>query len=190
VNSPPPADWSDLAAPWHAEGTTVSREDIAAHLVRRRRQLLMLTLVELLVGAMGVAAALWLAFMPRLRWMGLLIIACSLGSAVLRVRARRRREPAGTADLLSSLRESIAYQEWLAHELGFGRAMLFITLLPIVSVLSVLLRDLHGTTPFGFVATAVAATSALAALAWNLVLTRRTRRCSARLRDIAARLAP
>jgi hypothetical protein len=139
----------------------------------------------------GVVAALWLAFgfAAHLRWMGLLIAAFALVSAFAMVRTRRHGGPAGTSDLAGSLRESIAWQEWLLHELRFGRALNFVTLLAGISVLSVQLRELQATSAMGFAASAAVCTSVLVALAWNLVLTRRARRRSARLRDLSAGLA-
>jgi hypothetical protein len=190
MNSESHSDWIDLAGTWHAEAAQVSVDDIQSYLARRRREALLVTLAEFLVTALGVGAGLWLGLATRLHWMGLLIAAFALGAEIARIRARRRPEPGGTSELVESLRESIEYQDWLVHELRFGRALSFVALIAIVCVLSLQLRAVHATSALAFIGTFAAAVGVLAALVWNLVLARRALRQGARLRRIVARLAP
>jgi predicted sugar kinase len=62
MNEMPPADWSDLAKLWQADGAAVSIDDIERHMRRERAQMLGVLIAEIGGLAVGTGAAVWLFF--------------------------------------------------------------------------------------------------------------------------------
>jgi hypothetical protein len=188
VNTLEPDEWSDLAKLWQADAAGVSLQEIDAHLERERRHLRGVTLAELAgMGAGIVAAAMVVFFTPHVI-MGIVIIAFGGTSAWITFRMRREVGPPASVDLLQSLKDSIAREDWLAGQLLLGRALSFVALFAIVSALSV---QLHKTQAFSanlLIAAGVGCAMALVALGWNLLLTARSRRRLARLRYLDERM--
>ena len=181
-------EWNDLAKMWQADAAGVSLEDIDAHLQREKRQMAGVTAAE--IGGLGagfIAAACVLLFTPHV-WMGVLILAFGGASAWLTLRQRRASAPPGSRDFLQSLKDSIAREDWLAEQLRFGRALSFVALFAIVLATSMQLLRLNAFSATGLTAAGIGCVVVLGALAWNLLLTMRSRRRRARLRYLAERM--
>jgi MFS family permease len=188
MNEQPVSDWTDLSKMWQADAAAVSMDEIDEHLRRQRRQLRVVTAVELAGVSLGVFAAGWLAFFTPYRWMGLVVGLFAIASASLVVRLRRESSPAGAVDALQSLKESIGREDWIAEQLRFGRALSFVALFSFVMVTSSHLLRFHAMPTIGLLAVTAGAVYVVGVIAWNLVLTRRTRRRRARLEYIEKRL--
>ena len=188
MNEKPGSDWNDLSKLWQADAAAVSVDDIDAHLARQERQMRMATLGELLGLCFGVVAAAWLVFMSPYRGMGVVVGAFALVSAVVIIRMRREPPPSGSVDVLQSLKDSLDREDWIAEQLRFGRASSFVALFAIVQATGSQLRN-HTLAPaLTLAAGATAAACVLAALVWNLVLSRRSRRRRHRLEYLQDRL--
>jgi len=184
------SDWSDLAKLWQAEAAAVSVDDIDAHLKRHRHHMRMVTLAELAGVALGVGAAMWLAFFLPYPWMGLTVGVFAVLSAVVTVRLRREPAPSGSVDVLQSLKDSLDREDWIAEQLRFGRALSFVALFAIVSAVGSQLRHFSTSSTVALMAGSVAAACVIAALVWNLVLVRRSRTRRKRLEYLKDRLKP
>ena len=136
MNSPASQDWNDLAKLWQADAAGISLQEIDAHLERERRHLRGVTLSEMAgIGAGVIAAGLLLFFSPHVI-MGVVIIAFGGASAWLTLRMRREGAPPASVDLMQSLKDSIAREDWMAGQLRLGRALSYVALFAIVSALS------------------------------------------------------
>ena len=180
-------DWNDLAKMWQADAAAVLPEEIDAHLRRERRHMLGVALAEMAGLAAGVIAAVYVVLLTHV-WMGVLIITFGGVSAWLALRMRREAAPAGSIDLLQSLKDSLDREDWLAGQLRLGRALSFVALFAIVMAVSMQLFRLQAFSATGAIAAGVGCAVVLGALAWNLVLTVRSRRRKVRLKYLEARL--
>jgi uncharacterized integral membrane protein len=190
MNEMPPADWSDLAKLWQADGAAVSIDDIERHMRRERAQMLGVLIAEIGGLAVGTGAAVWLFFFTRFTWLGLVTAVFGGISAFVAMRMRREREPSGATDLLQSLKESIAREDWIEEQLRFGRALSFVALFAVIIATSVHLQHFHAISSLGLTAAIVSSAYVTGVLVWNLVLTRRARRRRARLEYVNERLKP
>lgn len=187
MNEKPASDWNDLAKLWQADAAAVSVDEIDAHLKRQRRQMLVVTQMEVAGAIFGVVAAAWLALLMY-RWLGALVGVFAIVSAAVMVRTRREPAPSGTVDALQSLKDSIAREDWITEQLRFGRAGSYVALFAIVMVTSAQLRYVGGISTLGLSAAGVAGAYVAGGLVWNLVLMRRSRRRRERLEYINERL--
>jgi hypothetical protein len=187
VTQLPQDDWNDLARMWQADAAGVSLGDIDAHLRRERRQMLGVTVAEMAGLGAGIVAAAAVVFFSHV-WLGVVVALFGGTSAWITLRMRREGAPPGSADLMQSLKDSIEREDWLAGQLRLGRALSFVALFAIVIATSVQLFRLKAFSATGLTAAAVGSLVVLAALAWNLVLTMRSRRRLGRLRYLAERL--
>jgi hypothetical protein len=184
----PTSDWNDLAKMWQADAAGVSLEEIDRHLQREKRQMWGVAAAELAgLGAGIVAAACVLFFTPH-TWMGLLIILFGGTSALITLRMRREVHPPGAVNVLQSLKDSIAREDWIAEQLRLGRALSLVALFAIVMATSQQLFRLKAFSAAGLTAAGIGCAVVLGALAWNLVLTRRAQRRRARLLFLDDRL--
>lgn len=183
----PQDDWNDLARLWQADAAGVSLSDIDAHLQRERRQMLGVAVAELAGLGAGIVAAAAVVFFAHV-WMGVVIALFGGISAWITLRMRREGAPPGSADLMQSLKDSIEREDWLAGQLRLGRVLSFVALFAIVIATSVQLFRLKAFSAAGLTAAAIGSLVVLAALAWNLVLTVRSRRRLARLQYFEERL--
>lgn len=190
MNTPAPDDWNELAKLWQADAAGVSLQEIDAHLERERRHLRGVTLAEMAgIGVGIIAAALLLFFSPHVG-MGVVIILFGGVSAWITLRMRREGGPPASVDLMQSLTDSIAREDWMAGQLRLGRALSFVGLFAIVSALSAHLHRVQAFSSGTLIAAGTGCAVVLAALAWNLVLTRRSRRRLARLQYLHERMRP
>ena len=137
---------------------------------------------------LALAAALWLAFMSPYRWMGLVVGVFAIVSSAVAIRMRREQAPSGSVDVLQSLKDSLDREDWIAEQLRFGRVLSFVALFAIVQATGSQLRN-HALSPaFTMAAGGIAAAFVVAALAWNLVLSRRSRTRRQRLEFLKDRL--
>jgi hypothetical protein len=185
---PTSSDWNDLAKMWQADAAGVSLQEIDRHLRREKRHLWLVTAAELAGLAAGVAAAACVLFFTPHTVMGVVIILFGGTCALITLRMRRAGPPPGSVDVLQSLKDSIAREDWLADQLRLGRALSFVALFAIVLATSLQLFRLQAFSATGLGAAGIGCAVVLAALAWNLVLTLRTRRRRARLQYLNDRL--
>jgi hypothetical protein len=189
MNEPTQAEWQELARLWKTGIVPVAVEDIEKCHLHQRRKILAVTTVELTAAVLGVAAALWLMFVPRFHGVGIVIAAFALGSSFVVMRTRRVPVPQGHADLRESLKSSLNYQDWMAEQLRYGRALSFVALFAITIAASVQLLNFASATRPGLSATAVAALAVCAALARNVTLTWQVARHTKRLQSFSEKLA-
>jgi hypothetical protein len=187
MNHPSTSDWSELTRLWQAEGAAVSIDELERHVQRERRGMRALAALELAGLGLGVLVGVWLSLTsPHQGLSGIFIAFCLImgWTAVRRVDA----EPLGGDDLLTSLRISMAREDWVASQLRFGRALSFVVLFIIVFLGSHLMRNFATTTVWSFVALGAAGAWVCGVLAWNLALVRRSARRRQRLESYATRL--
>ena len=188
VNEKLASDWNDLSKLWQAEAAAVSVDDIDAHLKRHERQMRMAALGEFLGVGLGVAAAVWLAFMSPYRWMGLVVGVFAVVSSAVAIRLRREKVASGSVDVQQSLKDSLDREDWIAEQLRFGRALSFVALFAIVQATGSQLRN-HALAPeLTMTAGGIAAAFVIATLAWNQVLARRSRARRQRLEYLKDRM--
>ena len=154
MNQPPDGDWQELAKLWQSDAAPVSVADIENLHQQQRRRLRAATAAELIATTLGIAASAWLAFQHRFLWVSVLAVAFAAASAFVVLRARRVPPPA-SGDLLTSLKGSLAYQDWLGDQLRYGRALSFVALFAILIAASVQLMHV-ATAPSHLFATAAA----------------------------------
>jgi MFS family permease len=188
MNELSPSDWNDLSKMWQADAAAVSMDEIDEYLRRQRRQLRVVTAVELAGVSLGVIAAGWLAILTPYRWMGLVVALFAIASAIMVVRMRREPASAGAVDALQSLKESIGREDWIAEQLRFGRALSFVALFSFVMVTSSQLTRFQTIPKIGLMAVTAGAVYVVGVITWNLLLTRSTHRRRARLEYIKERL--
>ena len=181
MNQPPDGDWQELARLWQSDVAPVSVEDIEKLHESQRRRLRAATAVELVGTTLGIVASTWLAFQSRFLWVGALAAAFAAASAFVLLRARRLPGPPASGDLLKSLKGSLEYQDWLADQLRYGRALSFVALFAILFAASVQLMQVATATSSHLFATAAAGAAVVAALVWNVALTWNVMRRIARL---------
>lgn len=173
---------------WQADAARVSPEEIDAHLQREKRLMARVRAAELLgLGAGVVAAACVLFFTPH-TGMGVVIVLFGGGAAWLTLRLRREFVPSVSLDLLQSLKESLAREDWLTEQLRFGRALSFVALFAIVMAIALQLLRTKSFSVAALTAAGIGCAVVLMALAWNLLLTLRSRRRRLRLLYLDQRL--
>ena len=181
MNQPPEGEWQDLSSLWQSEVTPVSTADIERLHELQRVRLRVATAAELSVALLGIVAAYWLAIVSRFLWVGVFTAATATASAVVVLRARRRPAPPVSDNLLESLKGSLAWQDWLAEQLRYGRALSFVALFAIVIAASDQLMHMAAATSSRLLAIAAAGTAVVAAVAWNMALAWNVRRRKSRL---------
>jgi MFS family permease len=187
MSSQPASDWKDLSRLWQAEGAAVSLDELERYVKRERRSMRALATAELAGLGLGVLVGVWLSLWSPYFWLaGVFIAFCVvMGWVALR---RTDAEPQGGDDLLTSLRISMAREDWVASQLRFGRALSFVVLFVIVFLGSHMMRNFAAVHSGSFLALGVAAAWVCAVLAWNLSLVRRSARRRQRLESYASRL--
>lgn len=187
MTSQPAGDWKDLSRVWQAEGAAVSLAELEQYMKRERRGMRALATAELAGLGLGVLVGAWLSLWSPYFWLaGVFIAFCVvMGWVALR---RTDPEPQGGDDLLTSLRISMAREDWVASQLRFGRALSFVVLFVIVFLGSHMMRNFAAVNYGSFMALGVAAAWVCAVLAWNLSLVRRSARRRQRLESYAHRL--
>jgi hypothetical protein len=188
MNQQHDGEWRELSRLWQGNVAPVTVEDIERLHVLQHRRLRAITAAELTVTALGIAAAFWLAFVSRFLWVGVLTATFAAASAVVFLRARRLPSPPGSRDLLQSLKGSLAYQDWLAEQLRYGRGLSFVALFAIVIAASEQLMHVATVPPMRLLATAAAGAAVVAALAWNVALAWKAWRRKARLTGFIEKL--
>jgi hypothetical protein len=181
-------NWARLAALWHARAAEVMPEEVGRHERRQRRHMWALAAAE--AGGMGLAfiASAWMAMHTAFVAMSGISLVFFAVSAYLHHRMRNEPEPWGNRDLLSSLAEDMAREQWILRQLGVGRAVSMLTLACMLLLGADHLR-FFASTPPGLLWTMLSITLAvLGVLMWNLVLTRRARNRLRGLSDYAAAL--
>jgi len=187
MTSQPAGDWKDLSRVWQAEGAAVSLDELEAHRQRERAAMRSLAAVEMAGLGLGIAVGFWLSITSYYFWLASVFIAFCLVMGWVALR-RGHAEPLGGDDLLTSLRISMAREDWVASELRFGRALSFVVLFVIVFLGSHMMRNFAAVNYGSFMALGVAAAWVCAVLAWNLSLVRRSARRRQRLESYAHRL--
>jgi hypothetical protein len=182
-----PAEWIELTRLWQAEGAAVSLDELEAHMQRERAAMRALAGVELAGLALGVAVGIWLSITSPFIWLSSVFIAFCLVMGWVAYR-RNHAEPVGGDDLLTSLRISMAREDWVASELRFGRALSFVVLFVIVFMTSHVMRHFATASAGSLLALGAAAAWVCGVLAWNVVLVRRSTRRRHRLESYATRL--
>ena len=182
-----PAEWLELTRLWQAEGAAVSIDEFESYAKRERAAMRRLAAVELAGLGLGIAVALWLSFTSPHFWLSGVFIAFSLVMSWVALR-RRDDEPLGGDDLLTSLRISMAREEWVASQLRFGRALSFVVLFVIVFMASHLMRHFATVDAGSLLALGAAAVWVCGVLGWNMSLVRRSTRRHQRLESYATRL--
>ena len=182
-----PAEWMELTRLWQAEGAAVSLEELEDHMQRERRAMRSLAAVELAGLGLGIAVGIWLSITGHYFWLASVFIAFCLVMGWVALR-RGPAEPLGGDDLLTSLRISMAREDWVASELRFGRALSFVVLFVIVFFASHMMRNFAAASGGSLLALAVASAWVCGVLAWNIVLVRRSARRRQRLESYLVRL--
>jgi len=188
MNQPRDDDWQELAKLWQSDVAPVSVADIEKLHESQRRRLGAATAAELIGTALGIVASTWLAFQSRFLWVGALAAAFAAASTFVLLRARRLPCPPPSGDLLGSLKGSLAYQDWLADQLRYGRALSFVALFAIFFAASVQLMHMATAASSHLFATAAAGAAVVAALVWNLALSWNVMRRTARLSGFMEKL--
>jgi hypothetical protein len=189
MNQPPDHDWQELAKLWQSGTAPVSVVDIENLNQRQRRRLRAATAAEFIGTALGIVASAWLAFQHRFLWVGVLAAAFAAASAFVVLRARRLPYPPVSGDLMRSLKGSLVYQDWLADQLRYGRALSFVALFAILIAASVQLMHVVTATPSRLFATGAAGAAVVAALVWNMALAWNVRRRTQRLSEFMVQLS-
>jgi hypothetical protein len=182
-----PGDWLELTRLWQAEGAAVSIDELENHARRERAAMHRLATAEMAGLGLGIAVGVWLSVTSFYFWLASVFIAFCLVMGWVALR-RGHAEPLGGDDLLTSLRISMAREDWVASELRFGRALSFVVLFVIVFLASHMMRHFATTSGGSLFALAAAAAWVYGVLAWNFVLLRRSARRRQRLESYATRL--
>lgn len=188
MNQQAPDQWQELARIWKTGDAPVTVADVEELHARQHRRLRIARAVELACSVLGIVAALWLALVSRFLWVGVLTVVFSAASVCFVLRARRMPVPQGSADLLESLKESLAYLDWLAEQWRYGRMLGFMALFAVVMAASTQLMQLASATRSGLLATAAAGVAISTALGWNMMLAWQVRRSTARLQAFRMKL--
>jgi hypothetical protein len=178
-------NWRELATLWHARTSEVMPEEVEKHACRQRRDMMALAAAEAGSMALAVFAAVWIAMHTAFVAMSGISLVFFAVSAYLHHRMRNEPEPTGSRDLLSSLAEDLAREQWVLRQLGVGRAVSMLTLACMVILGADHLR-FYASTPAELLwAMLVIGLMVLGVLVWNLVLTRRARTRLRMLSDYA-----
>ncbi len=188
MNQQAPDQWQELARIWKTGDAPVTVADVEELHARQHRRLRIARAVELACSVLGIVAALWLALVSRFLWVRVLTVVFSAASVCFVLRARRMPVPQGSADLLESLKESLAYLDWLAEQWRYGRMLGFMALFAVVMAASTQLMQLASATRSGLLATAAAGVAISTALGWNMMLAWQVRRSTARLQAFRMKL--
>jgi len=186
----PPPDWDDLSKRWQADASAVSIGDIDEYLRRERRQMRLMIVMELAGVGLGLFAAAWLTFFTPHRWLGVVVATFAVVSAVFAVRMRREPPASGSVDVMSSLKDSIEREDYMAEQLRLGRALSFVALFSIVMATASQMIKFHTISSVGLAAAIAGGCYVAGVVAWNLVLTRRARLRRDRLVYLHDRLKP
>lgn len=187
MNTPLPEDWNDLAKMWQADAAGVSLEEVDEHLRRQKRQMAGVAAAEFAGLGAGLVAAALVLVLTHL-WLGVVIIVFGGVSAWIALRLRRAGRIQGSGDLMQSLKDSIDREDWIAEQLRFGRVLSFVALFAIVQATSAQLFRLKAFSATVLTAAGIGCAVVLAALAWNLWLTARSKRRRARLEYLDDRM--
>ena len=182
-----PADWMELTRLWQAEGAAVSLDELEAHRQRERAAMRSLAAVEMAGLGLGIAVGFWLSITSYYFWLASVFIAFCLVMGWVALR-RGHAEPLGGDDLLTSLRISMAREDWVAAQLRFGRALSFVVLFVIVFMASHMMRHYATVETGSLWALGAAAAWVCGVLGWNISLVRRSKRRRQRLESYATRL--
>ena len=178
-------NWNDLAKLWRTQSASLPVGDIERQVRLQRAQMFALAAFEVTIMVLAFIACLWVAMQTAMVTMAGIVFTFYGVCAFLQYRMRREPAPAGSDDLLSSLENSIARDEWNLAQLGIGRALSFLTLFAMVMIASDHLRHFN-TTPPARLWTLLAITGVvLTVLGGNLLLTRRTRARQRRIESFA-----
>jgi hypothetical protein len=175
-------NWRELAALWHTRMSEVMPEEVEKHARRQRRHMMALATAEAGGLALAFIAAVWIAMHTAFVAMSAISLVFFAVSGYLHHRMRNEPEPQGTRDLMSSMREDLAREEWVLRQLGVGRAVSMLTLGSMLILGADHLRYFAFTPPARLWAMLVIAVMVAAVLVWNAVLTRRAR---ARMRSLS-----
>jgi hypothetical protein len=187
MTSQPTSDWNDLTRLWQAEGAAVSLDELEQYMKRERRGMRALATAELAGLGLGVLVGIWLSLSSPYFWLSGVFIAFCLVMGWVALR-RADAEPQGGDDLLTSLRISMAREDWVASQLRFGRALSFVVLFVIVFLGSHMIRNFARAESGSLLALAAAAVWVCGVLGWNLLLVRRSARRRRRLESYASHL--
>jgi hypothetical protein len=168
-------NWRELAALWHSRMSEVLPEEIEKHARRQHRHMMALAVAEAGGLALAFVAAVWIAMHTAFVAMSAISLVFFAVSGYLHHRMRNEPAPQGNRDVLSSLNEDIAREEWVLRQLGVGRAVSMLTLASMVILGADHLRFFAGTPPERLWAMLTIAVMVLAVLAWNILLTVRAR---------------
>jgi hypothetical protein len=173
--------WQELGRIWKTGNTPVTVADIEALHARQHHRVRIARAAEFACSALGVVAALWLAFVSPLRWVGILTVVFSIATVFFTLRLRRMPVPHGAADLVKSLDVFLTRLDRLAEQLRYGRALGFMAVFAVVMAASNQL--MRPTVPPRSVlfATAGAGVAISAVLAWNMIVAWQVWRRSAQL---------
>lgn len=188
MNQPAREEWGDLSRVWRTGDLPVAGAEVEKLHERQRRRAQVARVAELICALVGVTAALWLALVSRFRMLGILTAVFQVASVYFVLRSRRLPDVPGSAGLLQSLQSSLAYQDWLAEQLRYGRVLGFVALFAVVMSASTQLLHMPEATRSGLLAAATAATAISTALAWNMTLAWQVWRRSARLNAFRRKL--
>jgi hypothetical protein len=178
-------NWRELAILWHARTSEVMPEAVERHARRQRRHMRAIAIAEAGAMALAFVAAAWIAMHTAFVAMSGISLVFFAVSAYLHHRLRNEPEPRGDRDLLSSLEEDRAREQWVLRQLGVGRAVSMLTLACMVILGADHLRFYSSTPPELLWAMLVIALLVLGVLIWNIVLTRRARARMRALSDYA-----
>ena len=181
-------NWRELAALWHTRMSEVMPEQVEAHARRQRRHMTALATAEAGGLALAFIAAVWIATHTAFVAMSAISLVFFAVSGYLHHRMRNEPEPRGMQDLLSSLAEDVAREQWILRQLGVGRAVSMLTLGSMVILGADHLRFFASTPPERLWAMLVIALMVSGVLVWNVVLTRRARARACALSDYVAAL--
>jgi hypothetical protein len=172
-------NWNDLTRLWHKESASLPVGDIERQVRLQRQQMVALATCEGAIMVLSLIACVWIAMQTTLITLSGISFTFFGVCAFLEHRMRREPVPSGGDDLLSSLENSVARDEWNLAQLGIGRAVSFLTLFAISMIASDHLRHFATTPPARLWALLAITAVVLAVLGGNLLLTR-----SARLRKM------
>ena len=173
--------WQELGRIWKTGDTPVTVADIEALHLRQHRRLRVGRAAEFACSVQGVVAALWLALVSPLRWVGILTVVFSVASVFFMLRVRRVAVPQASANLLESVEVSLHYLDWLAGQFRYGRALGFMALFAVVMAASIQLLRLAGPLRSVLLVTAAAGVAISVTLAWNMISAWQVWRSSAQL---------
>jgi hypothetical protein len=178
-------NWNELAKLWHQQSVSAPIGDIGRQMRRQRRQMFALAAFEAAIMVLAFIACVWIAMQTALVTMTGIVFTFYGVCGFLQYRMRREPLPNGGDDLLSSLENSIARDEWNLAQLGIGRASSFLTLFAMSMIASDHLRHFNSTPPARLWALLAITSVVLTVLGGNLLLTRSARLRKTRLEGFA-----